>query len=104
MILFYQPSHARRGVASRRSRNSGIGVLFHRSQFDWPEHILSVVLTSSHCLCRTFFHHLHFDWQTGCLFVPGVESWQVTHRLRVGLSGNVSVRTVHPIFISLITL
>jgi len=55
MILFYQPSHARRGVASRRSRNSGIGVLFHRSQFDWPEHILSVVLTSSHCLCRTFF-------------------------------------------------
>ena len=57
----------------RRSRNSGIGVLFHRSQFDWPEHILSPLLTSFVQPTPNFFHHSHFDWQR-MLSVPGVRA------------------------------
>ena len=75
------------------------------SEFYFTDHSLTGQSTSFLCAdllalpMPNFFHHLHFDWQTGCLSVPRVESWQVTHRLRVGLSGNVSVRTVHLIFI-----
>ena len=103
MILFYQPSHARRGVASRRSRNSGIGVLFHRSQFDWPEHILSLVLAYFALPTPNFFPPLHFDWQTGAFPFPESEpagDLQAAGRaVREGL-----VRKMHPIFISPITL
>ena len=48
MILFYQQSHARKVSAQCSSQNSEIKVLFHRSQFDWPERILSLRLAYSH--------------------------------------------------------
>ena len=43
MILFYRPSHARRGITSHRSRNSGI-------EFYFTDHSLTGQSTSFvHC-------------------------------------------------------